>query len=91
MLAQEPRGGAIVNTSSVIGLGGVPQAALYAAAKAGVIALTKSAALEYSRQGVRVNALVAGAFESPMLEDGMNRVSGGKPEGSAEMADATRR
>jgi NAD(P)-dependent dehydrogenase (short-subunit alcohol dehydrogenase family) len=51
-----------------------------------VIALTKSAALEYARQGVRINALVAGAFETPMLEDGMNRVSGGKPEGSAEMA-----
>lgn len=85
MLAQEPRGGAIVNTSSVNGLGGVPQAALYAA-KAGVIALTKSAALEYARQGVRINALVAGAFETPMLEDGMNRASGAKPEGRAEVA-----
>jgi NAD(P)-dependent dehydrogenase (short-subunit alcohol dehydrogenase family) len=86
MLAQEPSGGAIVNASSVNGLGGVPQAALYAAAKAGVIALTNSAALEYTRQGVRINALVAGAFEPPMLEGGINRVSGGKPEGSAEVA-----
>lgn len=86
MLAQEPRGGAIVNTSSVNGLGGVPQAALYAAAKAGVIALTKSAAMEYARQGIRINALVAGAFQTPMLEDGMNRVSGGKPEVTAEIA-----
>ena len=57
---------------------------MYAAAKAGVIALTKSAALEYARLGV--HALVAGAFETPMLEDGMNRVSGDKPEGRAEMA-----
>jgi len=46
MLTQEPPGGAIVNTSSVNGLGGVPQASFYAAAKAGVLALTKSAALE---------------------------------------------
>ena len=70
-------GGAIVNTSSVNGLGGVPMNALYATAKAGVIALTKSAALEYARQGIRVNALVAGAFRTPMLETVMSRVSPG--------------
>lgn len=80
MLTQQPPGGAIVNTSSVNGLGGVPQAALYAAAKAGVIALTKSAALEYAREGIRVNALVAGAFQTPMLDEAMNRASGGNPE-----------
>jgi len=86
MLAQEPPGGAIVNTSSVNGLGGVPQAALYAAAKAGVISLTKSAALEYARQGIRINALVAGAFQTPMLEDAMNRISGGNADATAEIA-----
>jgi len=80
MLAQQPPGGAIVNTSSINGLGGVPQAALYAAAKAGVIALTKSAALEYGGQGIRVNTLVAGAFQTPMLEDGIHRLSGGNSE-----------
>ena len=57
ILAEEPRGGAIVNTSSVNGLCGVPQWALYAAAEAGLIALTKSAALEYAHQDVRINAL----------------------------------
>ena len=86
MLAQDPPGGAIVNTSSVNGLGGVPRAALYAAAKAGVIALTKSAALEYSGRGIRVNALVAGAFETPMLEEAMTRATGGNPEAKASMA-----
>ncbi len=80
MLAQDPPGGAIVNTSSVNGLGGVPQASLYAMAKAGILALTKSAALEYARQGIRVNALVAGGFRTPMLEDMMDRVSGGNRE-----------
>jgi NAD(P)-dependent dehydrogenase (short-subunit alcohol dehydrogenase family) len=84
MLAQGS-GGAIVNTSSVNGLGGVPQAALYAAAKAGVLALTKSAALEYAKQGIRVNALVAGGFQTPMLESVFERVSGGNAEARAAM------
>jgi NAD(P)-dependent dehydrogenase (short-subunit alcohol dehydrogenase family) len=80
MLKQEPSGVAIVNTSSVNGLGGVRLASLYAAAKAGVIALTKSAALEYGPRGIRINALVAGAFQTPMLEEAMNRMTGGSAE-----------
>jgi NAD(P)-dependent dehydrogenase (short-subunit alcohol dehydrogenase family) len=68
-------GGAIVNTSSVNGLGGVAHASLYAVAKAGILALTKSAALETAAQGIRVNALVAGAFRTPMLESVFARVS----------------
>ncbi|MGD0891204.1 MAG: glucose 1-dehydrogenase [Terracidiphilus sp.] len=80
MLAQEPRGGAIVNTSSANGLGGCQGASFYAAAKAGVIALSKSAALEYAKQGIRVNALVAGGFQTPMLEKSMDRAAGGDPE-----------
>jgi NAD(P)-dependent dehydrogenase (short-subunit alcohol dehydrogenase family) len=86
MLSQQPGGGAIVNTSSVNGLGGVAHGSFYSAAKAGVIALAKSAALEYARQGVRVNALVAGAFQTPMLEDAMDRMSGGRPEIKEEAA-----
>ena len=81
MLAQDPPGGAIVNTSSVNGLGGVPGAGLYAAAKAGVLALTKSAAREYATRGIRVNALVAGAFRTPMLERVMERAGGATEEG----------
>ncbi len=80
MLAQSPAGGAIVNTSSVNGLGGVARAALYAAAKAGVISLTKSAALEYSGQGIRVNVLVPGAFDTPMLRGVMAKAAGGSED-----------
>jgi NAD(P)-dependent dehydrogenase (short-subunit alcohol dehydrogenase family) len=75
LMVAQGEGGAIVNTSSVNGLGGVPGNALYAAAKAGILGLTKSAALEYALQGIRVNALVAGAFRTPGLERAMAQVS----------------
>jgi NAD(P)-dependent dehydrogenase (short-subunit alcohol dehydrogenase family) len=83
MLGQTPAGGAIVNTSSVNGLGGAAGGALYSAAKAGVIALTKSAAQEYATQGIRVNALVAGAFRTPMLQGVFEHYGGGSPEATA--------
>ena len=80
MLKQSPSGGTIVNTSSGNGLGGAQTGALYSAAKAGVIALAKSAAQEYIRQGIRINVLVPGYFETPMLELVRNRASGGNQE-----------
>jgi NAD(P)-dependent dehydrogenase (short-subunit alcohol dehydrogenase family) len=75
MLAQEAPGGAIVNVSSVSGLGGAPGGSIYAACKAGVLALTKSAALEYAAQGLRINALVPGAFDTPMLQAVMRQAA----------------
>jgi len=80
LLRQQPSGGVIINTSSVNGLGGALRGALYSATKSGVLALTKSAAQEYAPQGVRVNALAAGGFQTPMLETVLNKVSGGKRE-----------
>lgn len=74
-MLRQGTGGAIVNTSSINGLGGVAQNALYAAAKAGVLGLTKSAAQEYAQQGVRINALVAGGFRTPMLEGVFEKLS----------------
>lgn len=80
MLAQDAPGGAIVNTSSINGLGGTHAASFYAAAKAAVIALSKSTAREYTLLGIRVNALVAGAFDTPMPQSALDRGSAGKPE-----------
>jgi NAD(P)-dependent dehydrogenase (short-subunit alcohol dehydrogenase family) len=85
MLSQPRPGGAIVNTSSVNGLGGAPGGALYSAAKAGVLALTKSAAQEYATQGIRVNALVAGAFRTPMLEHVFEVLGSGAGDGPARV------
>jgi len=77
MRKQEPRGGVIVNTSSVNGLGGARLAALYSMSKAGVLALTKSAAQEYAADGIRVNALVAGPFDTEMLQSAISQAVGG--------------
>ena len=81
MLSQSAPGGAIVNTSSVNGLGGAAGGALYSAAKAGVLALTKSAAQEYATRGIRVNALVAGAFRTPMLQSVIDTAGAAAPGG----------
>ena len=74
-MLRQPSGGAIVNASSINGLGGVSQNALYAASKAGVLGLTKSAAQEYAKEGLRINALVAGGFRTPMLASVFERIS----------------
>ena len=61
-------GGAIVNTSSVAGTIGFPGFGVYAASKHAVNGLTRSAALEFAKQGVRVNALALGTIDTPMVD-----------------------
>ncbi len=71
-------GGVIINTSSAVGLHPDFFLAPYCAAKAGVISLTKSVAMEYSRQGIRCNAICPGGVRTPALIEAYGLDADGK-------------
>lgn len=80
MLAQGR--GAIVNVAGTFGLIGFPGVPAYVAAKHGVVGLTKVAALEYAKSGVRINAICPGVTRTPMVE----AATGGDPQVEQQFA-----
>ena len=94
-MLESGNGGAIVNWASVGGLNAAPFTSVYSAAKAGVVSLTKAAAVEYGRKGIRANCICPGFIYTAMSAGGekipgmlekaaLNR--GGQPEEVAEVA-----
>lgn len=86
-------GGNIVNCSSYGGTHGVGGMSAYTASKHGVIGLTKAAAVEYAKLGVRINAVCPGSVQTPLIEalsDVAGDISAGTSEGQAEQPGMNR-
>jgi len=77
--------GAIVNTSSIAGLVGLPGSVAYAGSKHAVIGMTKAAALQHAPAGIRVNAVCPGPTDTPMTAVSRERRGSGKPLGSVPL------
>ncbi|MEQ9439915.1 MAG: glucose 1-dehydrogenase [Cyclobacteriaceae bacterium] len=65
-------GGIIINMASILGQVGFASSCAYVAAKHGIVGLTKNGALEYAKQGIRVNAIGPGFIKTPLLENNLD-------------------
>ncbi len=79
MMIEQGQGGSIINTASIAGLGGGSGPQAYSAAKAGVVNLTQTTAIELAQHRVRVNAICPGVIVTPLMDRG-------KPERAAQRA-----
>jgi NAD(P)-dependent dehydrogenase (short-subunit alcohol dehydrogenase family) len=75
-------GGSIVNVASVAGLVGIPDRAAYCASKGGIIALTRAAAIDHAREGVRINCIAPGTVDTPWVR----RITADYPDPEAARA-----
>lgn len=92
----ESGGGSVVNIASILGAVGTAQSPAYTAAKHGVVGLTKAAALEYAKEGIRINSVGPGYIDTPLVrntldEDALEMLKGMHPVGrlgeSGEVAE----
>jgi NAD(P)-dependent dehydrogenase (short-subunit alcohol dehydrogenase family) len=74
----------VVNTASVGGIRGIGNQSGYAAAKHGVVGLTRNSAVEYGQYGIRINAIAPGAIWTPMVENSMKQINAEDPRAAAE-------
>jgi NAD(P)-dependent dehydrogenase (short-subunit alcohol dehydrogenase family) len=81
---REQGSGMVVNTASVGGIRGIGNQSGYAAAKHGVVGLTRNSAIEYGQYGIRINAIAPGAIWTPMVENSMKQLNADDPRGAAE-------
>jgi len=77
--------GSIVNTASIAGISGATYMPAYIASKHGVVGLTKAAAMEYARKGIRINAVCPGPIQTRMLDN----LTGQHPKARDALSDAT--
>lgn len=78
-------GGTVVNVASVAGIAGAPRLSVYAAAKHGVVGLTRSAAAEYASKAIRVNAVCPSYARTPMALNDLGTISGDPETAEAEL------